>query len=281
VAIDKIHAAGVGARKVAALQHDVAERLHQRLAPTPYNANRVLGLLRTMLNHAEHWGWRKPSSNPTRLIRKYREQKKQRYLSREELQRLDEALGTMQGDHRISVYAAAAIRLLFLTGCRLNEVLTLEWSALDLANRCLVLARHKTDEKGVKAVPLSAQALEVITRLPRVDDNPHVIIGALPKSHLIDLQKPWQRVRDLAALHDVRIHDLRHSFASFCAGAGMSLPLIGGLLGHTSHQSTARYAHLSQGSLQHAAEVAGDRFEALLMRPTSEGKSGDIDEVGE
>jgi integrase len=266
-------------RKVAALQHGDAERLHQRLAPTPYNANRVLGLLRTMLNHAEHWSWRKPGSNPSKLIKKYREQKKQRYLSPAELQRLDQALGTMQADHRISVYAAAAIRLLFLTGCRLNEVLTLEWSSVDLPNRCLVLTQHKTDEKGIKAVPLSTSAVEVIVNVPQVDGNPYVIIGALPGSHLVDLQKPWRKVRNLAALHDVRIHDLRHSFASFCAGAGMSLPVIGGLLGHASHQSTARYAHLSQDSLRRAAELAGDRFEALLMRPTAEAKSGDMDQA--
>jgi integrase len=181
----------------------------------------------------------------------------------------------MQADHRISVYAAAAIRLLFLTGCRLNEVLMLEWSAVDLPNRCLLLTRHKTDQKGIKAVPLSTSALEVVGSLPQVDGNPYVIIGALPGSHLVDLQKPWRKVRSLTALHDVRIHDLRHSFASFCAGAGMSLPVIGGLLGHASQQSTARYAHLSHESLRRAAELAGDQFGALLMHHTGEEKSGD------
>jgi integrase len=254
----------LGARRVRLLARDDIDRLHQRLAATPYNANRVLGLLRTMLNHAEHWTWRDPGSNPTQLIRKYVERRKQRYLSPAELQRLDAALTAGEAQGTISIHAAAAIRLLVLTGCRLGEILTLPWSAVDLQNRQLVLARHKTDTKGVKAVPLSAPAIEVFNRLPRADGNPYVIVGALPGRPLCELQKPWRRVRSQAGLSDVRLHDLRHSFASFCAAAGLSLPVIGGLLGHTSQQSTARYAHLSQDSLQRAAESAGATIAPLL-----------------
>lgn len=258
----------LGPRRVRLLARDDIDRLHQRLAATPYNANRVLGLLRTMLNHAEHWTWRDPGSNPTRLIRKYVERRKQRYLSPAELQRLDAALMAGQAQGVISVHAAAAVRLLVLTGCRLGEILTLPWSAVDFQNRQLLLSRHKTDAKGMKAVPLSTPAIEVLHRLPRADGNPYVIVGALPGRPLCDLQKPWRRVRARAALSDVRLHDLRHSFASFCAAAGMSLPVIGGLLGHTSQQSTSRYAHLSQESLQRAAESAGATIAPLLAAHT-------------
>lgn len=248
----------LGSHMLKALAREDVERLHQKLAATPYNANRVLGLLKTMLNYAEHWGWREPDSNPARLIRKYKERKKQRYLSAEELERLHATIAKAEATGEITPHVAAAFRLLILTGCRLNEILTLRWTAeIDLPNRRLLLARHKADGKGIKAIPLSQPAMELLSRLERVDGNPYTIVGTGENKHLVNLQKPWRKLRARAALSDVRIHDLRHSFASIAAAAGMSLPVIGALLGHTDQQSTARYAHLAQEPIRAASEVVG------------------------
>ena len=170
----------------------------------------------------------------------------------------------------IGAYQAAAIRLLILTGCRLGEILGLEWRQVDLINNRLLLDRHKTDNKGVKAVPLNQLAQKVLHELPRIDGNPYVIVGRNDTNHLVNLQKPWRLVRKEAGLEDVRIHDLRHSFASAAAAAGVPLQIIGGLLGHSSQQTTARYAHLSQAPIDQAAEVVG-----LVLEQNHNGEDSD------
>ena len=162
-----------------------------------------------------------------------------------------------EADGSIDPYIAAAIRLLIFTGCRLGEILTLEWASVDLDKGRLVFEKHKTDQHGAKIIPLNAPAQELLANLPREEGNPYVIVGDVPGKHLINLQKPWRRIRALAGLDDVRIHDLRHSFASFAVGAGLSLPIIGGLLGHKSVQTTARYAHLAHDPLKQASDLVG------------------------
>ena len=134
-----------------------------------------------------------------------------------------------------------------LTGCRLNEVQTLRWEDVDLEAAELRLRDTKT---GARMVPLSNAAVSVLSALPRKKDNPWVIAGKKPGAHLTDVQTPWRRVRSRAELHDVRIHDLRHSFASRALALGESLPMIGKLLGHTQVQTTARYAHLANESVR-------------------------------
>ena len=175
-------------------------------------------------------------------------------------------------------YEAAAIRLLIFTGCRLSEITTLEWAKVDFDKARIVLEHHKTDHHGAKLIPLNASALDVLMTLPRVQDNPHVIVGRGPGAHLINLQKPWRRVRKLAELDDVRMHDLRHSFASFAVGAGIPLAVIGGLLGHRSVQTTARYAHLADDPLKQASDIVGgllaqkpNSVETLAQMPSREG----------
>ena len=113
--------------------------------------------------------------------------------------------------------------------------------------------------------------------MPRVDDNPYVIVGQKTGKYLINLQKPWRRVRKAAGLDDVRIHDLRHSFASFAIGAGVPLALIGGLLGHRSVQTTARYAHLANDPLKHATNVVGGLFAVKPLAPTEEKQPASLD----
>ena len=128
-------------------------------------------------------------------------------------------------------------RLLIFTGCRRGEILTLKWDYVDFENQCLRLPDSKT---GARTVYLNAPALEVLNNIKREKDNPFVIVGAISRNHLVNLKKPWDRIRKAASLDDVRLHDLRHSFASTAVGLGEGLPIVGALLGHTQARTTQR-----------------------------------------
>ena len=154
--------------------------------------------------------------------------------------------------------AVVAIRLLMLTGCRLSEIQELQWAHVDLEAGELRLPDTKT---GGRAVPLAPSAIRLLQGLPRDEENPWVIAGRKPGSHLTDLQHPWRRIRARAELDDVRIHDLRHSFASRALALGEGLPMIGKLLGHTQVQTTARYAHLARDTVRASAARIGDSID--------------------
>lgn len=162
----------------------------------------------------------------------------------------------------VSAHAIAAVRLLVFTGARLNEILTLEWAHVDLDRSCLNLPQSKT---GQKSIHLNPPALAVLAQLPRLAGNPYVIPGERAGRHLVNLEKPWRRIREAAGLPDVRLHDLRHSFASVGAGAGLGLPIIGALLGHTQAATTARYAHLADDPLKQANDLIGARLAAAMQ----------------
>jgi integrase len=183
------------------------------------------------------------------------------------LARLGEVLTTAERNRSVSPFAVAAIRLLVFTGARRNEILTLKWEHVDLERACLRLPDSKT---GQKTVYLNAPALQLLAEVPRLADCPYVIVSALSGAHLVSLEKPWRRVRTRAGLDGVRLHDLRHSFASVAAGAGLGLPIIGALLGHTQAQTTARYAHLAADPLKQANDLIGARI-ANAMRGGGQG----------
>ena len=229
--------------------------LHHKHRNTPYQANRILEVVRKMFNLAEAWGLRKDGSNPCRHVQKYKEKKRERFLTDDEFHKLGQVLNEIEAEGPENLSAVTAIRLLMLTGCRLNEVQTLRWEDVDLEAAELRLRDGKT---GARMVPLSATAVSVLSALPRPDDNPWVIVGKKPGAHLTDLQHPWRRIRARAGLEDVRIHDLRHSFASRALALGESLPMIGKLLGHTQVQTTARYAHLANESVKASGSRVGD-----------------------
>jgi integrase len=251
---------------------DVAE-LHGSLSRTPYKANRVLGVLSKMMNLSELWGLRDRHTNPCEDIQKYPEHKRERFLSAPELQRLGRALSTAEAEGTESYYAVAAFRLLLLTGCRLSEIQTLEWKCVDLDAREARLPDSKT---GAKTVHLGGAAVAVLRSLPRATGNPFVIVGKNDGQHLTDLQHPWRRIREAAGLQDVRIHDLRHTFASGGLAVGEGLPIIGKLLGHTQVQTTARYAHLAAAPVKLAADrIAGRLAAALLGSGDGEGDDHD------
>lgn len=250
----------IGARKLADLDRAAVTRLHHEMRATPYMANRVLGLLSRMLNLAEKWGLRPDASNPCRHVDKFKEASRERFLSAAELASLGDALATAEANGSELPGVIAAVRLLALTGCRLGEILTLQWEHVDFEAACLRLPDSKT---GAKIVHLSAPALELLARMDR-DTGPWVIRGGRAGAHLVNLQKAWRRIRTAAGLEGVRIHDLRHSHASVAVGLGEGLPMIGKLLGHSQVQTTARYAHLAADPVKAAAERVGGAIAGMM-----------------
>lgn len=243
---------------------DIA-RLHGSMKTKPYQANRCLALLSKFFNWTEKHGFRPDGSNPCRHIEKYKEDKRERFLSETELVALSNTLTQAENDGSTSPWIVAAIRLLMLTGARHSEILTLKWEWIDFKRACARLPDSKT---GAKTLYLNAPALEVLANTPRLEGNPHVICGEKQGAHLVNLQKAWTRLRKLAGLEDVRIHDLRHSFASVAVAGGMSLPLIGALLGHSQPATTARYAHLASDPLRAASESIASRIDGQIKSST-------------
>ncbi|MFH0810608.1 MAG: tyrosine-type recombinase/integrase [Pseudomonadota bacterium] len=254
----------LGKYRVEAVTRADVAKLHHTMRGTPYQANHVRAVLSKMFSLAEKWGLRPDGSNPVRHVEKFKEYKRERYLSSEELARLGTMLAQEeQADQKDAEDPSVilAIRLLVLTGCRLSEILTLKWEHVDFERRCLRLPDSKT---GAKLVALSAAALRLLASAPRLAGNPHVVPGARQGAHLVNLNKAWRRIREKAGLPDVRVHDLRHSFASVGAAAGLGLPIIGALLGHKHAATTHRYAHLAADPLNEAADVIADRIEAAM-----------------
>ena len=253
--LDKFLLPQFGARRLGEIMPDEVAALHYRLHETPIIANQVISLLSRLFHKAAASGDVPPGGNPCQFIKKYPTQCRDRFLSEQEFERLGTVLRELQAAHRISKSAAAALRMLMLTGCRRNEILTLRWEHVDLEHDELRLPDAKT---GARAVPLSPTARRVLTELPRQTDNPWVFPGRAPATRMGNLNASWQVVRKEAGLEDVRIHDLRHSFASRALALGESLPMIGKLLGHHQVQTTARYAHLARHSVKSAARRIED-----------------------
>lgn len=262
-------------------------KFHHSLKETPRQANQAVAILRKMFNQAEVWGYRAWHSNPCLRIQKNPETQRTRYLTDQEIQVLGEALTKADADRSIPSSAIAAIRLLILTGARHSEILKLRWDQVDFDRKVLTFLpdQHKTGKKsGVKTIPLNAPALDLLKEVPRGLRNPYVIQGALPQTHLVGLQKCWerlkQRVLELEAakvkarkktkaeavnIDDVRIHDLRHTFASTGVSHGLSLPLIGSLLGHSQPSVTQRYAHVGADPRREASEQVGSELAKKLF----------------
>jgi len=251
----------IGRMKVTEVTRADIAKFHHDLRHIPYQANRCLEIISKMFNLAEVWGLRADGSNPRRHLQKYPEKKRERYLSPAELKRIGEVLREVEAEGRELASAVLAIRLLIYTGCRLSEITKLKWEYVDLEGSALHLPDSKT---GAKTVHVGRPAVELLEGAPVIVGNPWVITGKIEGGRLTDLQPFWQRVRARAGLHDVRIHDLRHTFASTAVGAGQSLPMIGALLGHTQVQTTARYAHLASAPVKGAAEVISDLLERVM-----------------
>lgn len=259
--LERVIIPALGRHRVTEVTRADIAKIHHDLRHIPYDANRCLEVISKMFNLAEMWGLRPEGSNPRKHIKKYPEEKRERFLSAAELRRVGQVLREMEEEGIELPSAIAAVRLLILTGCRLGEIMTLKWEYVDFGGKALRLPDSKT---GAKVVHLGQPAVEVLQKIERVEKNPWVIVGTKPGARLSDLQPFWQRVRARAGLKDVRIHDLRHTFASTAVTAGQGLPMIGKLLGHTQVQTTARYAHLAADPVKDAAErVASNLAQAI------------------
>ena len=200
----------LGKVPIAALGRERVADLHYRLRRTPAAANEAVTILSRMLNWAETRGLTPAGGNPCRLVPRYRTRRSERFLTEEEFRRLGGALDALRFEGRLTAHAAAALKLLMLTGCRSGEITTLKWGDVHLEARELRLRDSKT---GPRVVPLSPAAARVLEALPRAADGEWVIAGRKPGTHISDLGHYWRRVRKRAGVGDVRIHDLSHSCA--------------------------------------------------------------------
>ena len=281
--LNRIVVPAIGTTKADKVSHAALARLHLKCKDTPYQANRILSIIGSMFTFAAKRGLVPDGFNPAKGIERYPEQGRERFISMDELERLgntirqaesegldwgiDETKPTSKHvpkDNRRTVigpHAAGALRLYLFTGCRLREILRLRWEEIDLDRGLIFLPDSKT---GKKTVILNAPALEVLSSLPRIGE--YVIAGDHPDKPRSDLKRPWAAVSKAAGLEGFRIHDFRHSFASFGAGSGMGLPIIGKLLGHKNAITTARYAHLDADPLRQASERIGSTIESRFSR---------------
>ena len=251
----------LGKSKVADIKFSDVSGLHYELRKTQVTANRVVAVLSSFFSWCERHGYRPKHSNPAQGVEKFAEKGRERFLSPRELARLGIALARAERNQSASPYALAAIRLLIFTGCRRNEILTLPWKDVILDKAMLLLPETKT---GARPVYLSAPALSVFSSLTRVANNPFVIVGEREGKHLVNLRKVWLRICKVARLKDVRIHDLRHSFASVGAAGGVPLQMVGKLLGHSKTATTERYSHLAADPVKAANEAMGKQIAAML-----------------
>jgi integrase len=276
-------------------------RLHRSLKAKPYLANRVVALLGSFFTYAERQGLRAKHSNPARDVEPFVESSRERFLTADEVSRLGAALtrakrtglpvpgslkarkrgmsakrrakltGRKRGPYKrngkearttpASPFAVSAIRFLLLTGWREREALTLKWSDVDLARGVAVLPDTKT---GRSPRVLGAPARLLLDELPRIEGSPYVFPGRDARKPLVEINRVWYAVREVAELNDVRLHDLRHSFASVSASSGASLLMIGRLLGHRDTATTAKYAHLLEDPVRETADRAAQTLNEWL-----------------
>jgi len=284
----------LGAEKVDAVKRADLARLHLKWSHTPFQANRMLAVVGSMYSFGAKVGLVPEGFNPARGVERYAEEGRERYLTTEELERIGAAIREAEtvgiawatdetkpgakhlpkdvADRRtvIGAEAAAALRLLIFTGARLREILHLRWSEVDTERGLLFLSDSKT---GRKTIILNAPALAVLASLPK--DSEYVIHGesvVQPDGKVqhrprADLKRPWAVVSKEAGLDGVRLHDLRHTFASYGATGGLGLPVIGKLLGHMNASTTQRYAHVGADPLRKASDAIASTIAAAMGEP--------------
>ena len=252
----------LGHLRLSEVDRSHVSALHYRMRDKPYQANQTVSVLGKMFALAEAWGMTAPRRNPCRSVRHYKEHRRERFLTPEEYRRLGRVLDEAAGDGSVFPTAVPAIRLLLLTGCRKNEIVTLRWDDIDRTSGELRLRDSKT---GARRVPLTPAAEWVLAGIARIEGNPWVITGQNPGDHLKNLDAIWLRLRKRAGLDGVRIHDGRHSYASRALAIGEGLPTIGELLGHRKVTTTARYAHLARDTEKAAAVKVGGSIGADIF----------------
>lgn len=282
--LNRIVAPSIGKLRAKDVRRADVSKMHLKWKSTPYQANRAVAVVGSLFTWAEKEGRVPEGLNPAKGIERFEEQSRERLLSAEECMRLGDAIrlaetdglpspdGTGKRQTPIGEHVAAALRLYLFTGCRVSEVLQLRWEHVDLERGMLFLPDSKT---GKKAVVLNNPAMQVLSDLTHI--GVYVIAGETAgkknEKPRADLKKPWAAIRKHSELDDVRLHDLRHNFASFGAGGGLGLPVIGRLLGHKSTITTQKYAHLDNDPLRKATNTIGTSIAAAI----GEGRSSDKD----
>lgn len=250
--IEKIILPRFGKMKAGAIRYADIETLHRELSATaPYRANRTVALLSKIFSLAVKW--EEVAENPAKGVERNPEHPRARYLDSAELDRLFDALAA-----HASQPAANAVRLLLLTGARRNEVLSATWDQFDLNRGYWTKPAASVKQKRLHRVPLSSQALDLLRDMRSgAQSDQFLFPGPDPAKPVADIKKSWAAICARARIEGVRLHDLRHTFASTLASSGSSLPVIGALLGHTQAQTTHRYSHLFDDPLRAATERVG------------------------
>jgi len=251
-----------GARKVDNIILEDIQALHASLYKKPILSNRILALLHKMFNLAVQWRWR--TDNPVSGIKKYQEHKRTRWLQEDEMQRLLRVLDAYPNQVTSNI-----IRLLLLTGARKHEVLQATWDQFDLDKGVWTKRAHTTKQKKMEHAPLSPPALIILKDIEeKKTDSPFLFPGNAKGKPLQDFKKSWTTIRKRADLKDFTIHDLRHTFASYLVSSGLSLSIVGKLLGHTQASTTHRYAHLADDPLREATALFAEKFKELSNKKT-------------
>jgi integrase len=270
----------LGKRKVVEVTKQDVLKLHSSLSSTPYLANRVLSLLSKMFSLAEEWGYRPERSNPCYMVRKYKEEGRKRYLTLAELERLGNVLNILEQGKDLNdkgeiverekpkkpfyLPGIDAIRFLLFTGLRKSEALNLKWEDVELQKKEIRLRDSKTGGRTVVISTAAVSLLERIQARPVININPYVFPGIKPGKPLVGIQKIWERILKRAEIEDVRIHDLRHTYAAYGAGGGLGLPIVGALLGHTQASTTQRYAHVADDPQRQGTELIGSAISEAM-----------------
>ncbi|WP_295448059.1 site-specific integrase [uncultured Thiodictyon sp.] len=254
--------------KAKAIKRADVAALHSKIGTKedhPYEANRVRELVAKMFELAHRWGFvPEDHRNPAQGIDDYKETKRDRWVTPDELPRLAQAINEEPNES-----ARAALWLYLLTGCRKSELLKAQWADVDWTREALRLADTKNGKTHY--IPLSPPAVALLRDMPRTDDNPFILPGKLPGAHLVNVSKPWGRVRAAAGVEDVRLHDLRRTVGSWLAQSGNSLHLIGRVLNHSTQSTTAVYARFGEDSVRAALDQHGARLMgAAGLTPTAE-----------
>lgn len=242
------------ARPAKAKPNNRARKL-QGAKPTPVRANRVGEVVRKMFAYAVKWGWRE--DNPAMGFRRRLETPRERYLSQDEIARLAAAL-----DAAKDARAAGIIRLCMLTGARVGEVRQARFEDFNLEHLSWTKPASTTKQRRVHRVPISDEAAAIVRqrRLAVVSGSPWLFPGDTPGQPVQEIRRFWRRIQKEAGIEDVRIHDLRHTFASLLVSGGASLEMIGKLLGHSQMQTTQRYAHLMDSPLRAGVDAVASAF---------------------
>lgn len=249
-----------GTRKVENITFEDIQTLHASLHKKRVASNRALALLHKMFNLAIQWKWR--ADNPVVGIKKYKEHKRTRWLQEEEMKKLLNVL-----DMTPYQTTANVIRLLLLTGARKREVLAATWDQFDLEKGVWTKKAHTTKQKRMEHLPLSPAAVSLLKAIKEeADESPFLFPGSVEGKPLQDIKKSWATLCKLANLKDFRIHDLRHTYASHLVSSGLSLSIVGKLLGHTQASTTQRYAHLADEPLREATTLFAEKLTTLGNR---------------